>query len=145
MVAIGSAARHARGICTDESADAEREPTEPQQAENVARAIHHKATARKRQRLTHSRDGSIERAAAAAIADYLARVGTLEIRSLELEQNVQQLLAHTRDLEIQLKAYKIAQPSILVGDSEGGRWCASECLLAPRDAYIGLYRMITAS
>jgi hypothetical protein len=127
-VAIGSAARHAGGIGTDESADAEPEPTERQHAENVARFIHHRATARKRRRLTHSTDGSTEPAAAAATTDSLARIGTLE-------QNVQQLLARTRDLEIQLKAYKMAQPPVLVGESEGGRWCAPGCLLAPRDAY----------
>ncbi len=128
-VAIGSAARHAGGIGTDESADAEPEPTERQHAENVARFIHHRATAPpKRRRLTHSTDGSTEPAAAAATTDSLARIGTLE-------QNVQQLLARTRDLEIQLQAYKMAQPVVLVGESEGGRWCAPECLLAPRDGY----------
>jgi hypothetical protein len=78
---------------------------------------------------------STEPAAAAAATDNLARIGTLEIKSLELEQKVQQLLARTRDLEIQLKAYKMAQPVVLVGESEGGRWCAPECLLAPRDGY----------
>ena len=41
------------------------------------------------------------------------------------EQEVQELLARNRDLETQLKAYKMAQPSILLGESEGGRWCAA--------------------
>ena len=58
--------------------------------------------------------------------DNLARIGELELKSLELEQSVQQLLARNRDLEIQLKAYKMAQPSIRVGESESGRWwCAA--------------------
>ena len=58
--------------------------------------------------------------------DNLARIGEPELKSLELEQSVQQLLARNRDLERQLKAYKMAQPSIRVGESEAGRWwCAA--------------------
>ena len=48
---------------------------------------------------------------------------------LTLEQKVQQLLARNRDLAGQLNAYKMAQPSILFGESEGGRWCAARCRL----------------
>ncbi len=50
------------------------------------------------------------------------------------EQEVQELLARNRDLETQLKAYKMAQPSILLGESEGGRWCAARQVRS-RDAY----------
>ncbi len=62
------------------------------------------------------------------------------------EQKVQQLLERNRDLEIQLKAYKMAQPSILVGESEGRRWCgaAGRCW-HPAMRPLGLYRLIIAS
>ena len=58
-----------------------------------------------------------------------SRCYALDVRAsppgLTLGHTVQQLLARNRDLEIQLKAYKMAQPSILFGQSEGGRWCAA--------------------
>ena len=58
-----------------------------------------------------------------------SRCYALDVRAsppgLTLGHTVQQLLARNRDLEIQLKAYKMAQPSILFGESEGGRWCAA--------------------
>ena len=62
-----------------------------------------------------------------------------------LEQKVQQLLERNRDLETELKAYKMAQPSILVRESKGRRWCAAGRCWFPAMRAVGLYRLIIAS
>ena len=73
--------------------------------------------------------------------------GPVQLSTAHLSQLLQ-LLARNRDLEIQLKAYKMAQPSIIVGESEGRRWCgaAGRCWHpAMRPLYLGLYCLMIAS
>jgi hypothetical protein len=64
-------------------------------------------------------------------------VELLRMRQSQLELDVQQLVARNRELELQLKVYKVAyQPILRVAEAEGARWCAP----APVGAHGGLRR-----
>ena len=59
-----------------------------------------------------------------------AETTLLRIRESKLQLEVQQLVARNRELELQLKVYTMAQPSLRVAEAEGARWCAPSFRLA---------------